>query len=151
MLRRLDIEELKRLAEESGFAIEPAEEEQFSVLSDSILGILDGLDAQAPAEFPVVEAVRDPGRPPEPGEDPNNAIVRWCRVRAESEDGVLSGKRITMKDSVAIAGIPLTCGSRVLAGFPIGSFGRGARSSRSRTWTTSRSPEAETPATTERR
>lgn len=117
MLRRLDIEELKRLAGEAGFAIEPAEEEQFQVLADSILGILDGLDAQAPAEFPVVEAVRDPGRPPESGEDPNNAIVRWCRVRAEGADGVLSSKRVALKDSVAIAGVPLTCGSRVLAGF----------------------------------
>jgi amidase len=117
VLRRLDIDELKQLAGEAGFAIEPAEEEEFRVLADSILGILDGLDAQAPAEFPVVEAVRDPGRPPEPGEDPNNAIVRWCRVRAEGADGVLSGKRVAMKDSVAIAGIPLTCGSRVLAGF----------------------------------
>jgi amidase len=117
MLRRLDIEELKQLAGEAGFAIEPAEEEQFRVLADSILGILDGLDAQAPAEFPLVEAVRDPGRPPEPGEDLYNAIVRWCRVKAEDAEGVLSGKRVAMKDSVAIAGIPLTCGSRVLAGF----------------------------------
>jgi amidase len=117
VLRRLDIEELKRLAGESGFAIEPVEEEQFRVLADAILGTLDGLDAQAPAEFPVVEAVRDPGRPPQPGEDPNNAIVRWCGVRAEDANGVLSGKRVAMKDSVAIAGIPLTCGSRVLAGF----------------------------------
>jgi amidase len=117
VLRRLDIEELRRLAGESGFAIEPVEEEQFRVLADAILGTLDGLDAQTPAEFPVVEAVRDPGRPPQPGEDPNNAIVRWCRVRAEGEYGVLSGKRVAMKDSVAIAGIPLTCGSRVLAGF----------------------------------
>jgi amidase len=117
VLRRLDIEELKRLAGESGFAIEPVEEEQFRVLADAILGTLDGLDAQTPAEFPVVEAVRDPGRPPQPGEDPNNAIVRWCGVRAEDANGVLSGKRVAMKDSVAIAGIPLTCGSRVLAGF----------------------------------
>jgi amidase len=117
VLRRLDIEELKQLAGEAGFAIEPAEEEQFRVLADSILGILDGLDAQAPAEFPLVEAVRDPGRAPEPGEDPYNAIVRWCRVKAQDADGVLSGKRLAMKDSVAIAGIPLTCGSRVLAGF----------------------------------
>ena len=117
MLRRLDIEELERLAGESGFAIEPAEAEQFRVLSDSILGILDGLDEQAPAEFPVVEAVRGPGTPPEPGEDPNNAIVRWCKVKAEDADGVLSGKRITMKDSMALAGVPMTCGSRVLEGY----------------------------------
>jgi amidase len=32
-------------------------------------------------------------------------------------EGVLSGKRVALKDSVAVAGVPLTCGSRVLAGF----------------------------------
>ena len=117
MLRRLGVEELKRLADEAGFTIEPAEEKQFQILADSILEILDGLEAQAPAEIPVIEALRDSGTPPEPGEDPYNAIVRWCNVRAEGADGVLSGKRVALKDSVAIAGIPLTCGSRVLAGF----------------------------------
>lgn len=117
MLRRLGVEELKRLADEAGFMIETAEEEQFQILADSILEILDGLEAQAPAEIPVIEAVRVAGMPPEPGEDPYNAIVRWCNVRAEGAHGVLLGKRVALKDSVAIAGIPLTCGSRVLAGF----------------------------------
>ena len=64
-----------------------------------------------------VEAVRDPGRRPAEGEDPLNAIVRFCHVQAESAEGVLSGKRVAVKDSVAIAGIPLTCGSRILQGF----------------------------------
>jgi amidase len=63
---------------------------------------------------PPLEAVRDPGRRPEEGQDPLNALVRLCRVRAEGSEGVLSGKRIAVKDAVAIAGIPLTCGSRVL-------------------------------------
>ena len=34
-----------------------------------------------------VEAVRDPGRRPSAGEDPLNAIVRFCRVRAEEPRG----------------------------------------------------------------
>ena len=32
-------------------------------------------------------------------------------------EGILSGLRLAMKDSVAIAGIPLTCGSAILQGF----------------------------------
>ena len=51
-----------------------------------------------------------------PGEDPYNAIVRWCRVEAPSS-GILSGKRIALKDSIGVASIPLTCGSRVLSDF----------------------------------
>lgn len=115
-LRRPDVEELRRLAAEHGFELGAGEESEFATLADAILGVLDLLDGQE-AVVPVLEAERDPGRPPEAGEDPYNAIVRWCRVRAQVADGVLSAMRVALKDSVAIAGVPLTCGSRVLAGF----------------------------------
>jgi amidase len=116
VLRRPDLDELKQLAAANAFEIAAGEEEQYQILAEAILGILDGLESQAPTEIPVLRASRDPGRPPEAGEDPHNAIVRWCSVKADA-DGVLSGKRIAVKDSVAIAGVPLTCGSRVLARF----------------------------------
>jgi amidase len=115
-VRRPDLDELKRLAAEHGFSIAAVEEEQYVALADSVLALIDALEAQASAEVPVLDAERDPGRPPEPGEDPYNAIVRWCRVRAGGE-GVLAGKRVALKDAVAIAGVPMTCGSRVLGGF----------------------------------
>ena len=38
-------------------------------------------------------------------------------MRAEGCEGILWGRRLAMKDSVAIAGIPLTCGSAILQGF----------------------------------
>ena len=43
-------------------------------------------------------------------------MIRWCRIRAEF-DGPLAGMRIGVKDSVAVAGVPLTCGSPVLRAF----------------------------------
>lgn len=79
--------------------------------------MIDALEGQEPLAVPVAQAERDPGRPPQADEDPYNAIVRWCRVKATDAAGLLAGKRIALKDSVAIAGIPLTCGSRTLAGF----------------------------------
>ena len=117
MLRRPDVEELRRLAAGARFTIDLAEEGEYEALAGAILGVLDELDERAPAQIPVLEATRDPGRPPQPGEDPYNAIVRWCSVKVPGADGVLSGKRVALKDSVAVAGVPLTCGSRVLAGF----------------------------------
>ena len=117
MLRRPDIGELRELAAAARFTIDAAEESEYAALADAILGVLDELDERAPAAVPVLDAIRDPGRTPEPGEDPLNAIVRWCSVRAPGTEGVLSGKRIAVKDSLAVGGVPLTCGSRVLAGF----------------------------------
>src|SRR5207245_2762019 len=116
-LRRPDLDELKRLAAENSFEIAPGEEEQYALLADAVLGVVDLLEAQEPPAPSVLAATREPGRPPEPGEDPYNAIVRWCSVRADSGAELLAGKRIALKDAVAIAGVPLTCGSRTLTGF----------------------------------
>ncbi len=116
MVRKLDIEELSRFAQGQGFSIAPNEQKQFKTLSDTLIDIIDALEAEELTPAPVLEAGRDAGRPPEPGEDPYNAIVRWCRVEANTS-GILSGKRIALKDSIGVAGIPLTCGSRVLSDF----------------------------------
>lgn len=116
MLRKIRRDELNDLAKEAHFTLSQDEIEEYHILTEYILGILDKLDRQPPASVKNVDAIRDPGRPPAPGEDPYNAIVRWCRVKADGE-GVLQGKRIGLKDSVAVAGIPLTCGSRILQGF----------------------------------
>src|SRR5438034_3506348 len=102
MVRTLGVEELKHFAQGQGFSIASDEQEEFKTLSDALIGILDGLDVQEVPPAPVLEAVRDVGRPPEPGEDPYNAIVRWCRVEAGAS-GILSGKRISPKDSLGVA------------------------------------------------
>jgi len=116
LLQRLEVEGLKHFARAQGFSIAPGERAQFKILSDTLIDGLDTLDAPEAAPVPILEVLRDPGRPPGPGEDPYNAIVRWCQVKADTS-GILSGKRVSLKDSVGVAGVPLTCGSRVLSGF----------------------------------
>lgn len=120
MVPRIEPGELRELAQSWGFAVDAEEEAQLLAVAEGILPAFDALEAQPGAPAEPVGALRDPGRPPEPGEDPLNAIVRFCRVRADGAEGVLSGKRIGMKDSVSIAGIPLTCGSRILHGYTPG-------------------------------
>lgn len=48
--------------------------------------------------------------------DPLNAIVRDVRV-VGSGDGPLRGLRVTLKDCIACAGVPMTAGSAALEGF----------------------------------
>ncbi len=59
---------------------------------------------------------RDPGARPDRKDDPLNAVVRKCRVTGASS-GKLKGKRIGLKDSVCVAGIPAGGGSHVLQGY----------------------------------
>src|SRR5690606_27765966 len=75
---------------------------------------VEDLPQPAPDNVP---ALRDPGHPPGDGEDPYNAVVRWCSVKLEGAEGPLSGARIGLKDSIAVAGVPLTAGSNVLRNF----------------------------------
>ena len=117
MIQRMSEAELARAAR--GWGFEPSGEEAGELLAvaEAIFSTLDGLAGQEP-EWPAnIEAVREAGERPSAEDDPLNAIVRRCRVRAEGCEGILSGQRVAMKDSVAIAGIPLTCGSAILQGF----------------------------------
>src|SRR4029078_7649738 len=47
---------------------------------------------------------------------PYSPVVQWCHVTAET-DGPLTGLRVGVKDCVAVAGIPLTCGSKLFDAF----------------------------------
>ncbi|MDP9255022.1 MAG: amidase family protein [Actinomycetota bacterium] len=117
MVPRIDASELPELARGWGFDPSPDEAVELMAVAEAIFSTLDLLDGQEPDLPAPVEAVREPGSRPSAEEDPLNAIVRRCRVRAQRCEGLLSGKRLAMKDSVAIAGIPLTCGSAILQGF----------------------------------
>jgi amidase len=116
MSERIPRDELDRLAGAWNFTLDDTEAEQLGGVADGLLALLDGLDA-GPAGPAPVAAVREAGERPPDAEDPLNAIVRRCRVKAEAAGGDLEGMRFAIKDSMAIAGIPLTLGSAVMDGF----------------------------------
>lgn len=59
---------------------------------------------------------RDPGYRPGDEEDPHNAFVTRCHVAGASE-GPLDGYDVAVKDNVAVAGVEMSCGSKVFEGF----------------------------------
>lgn len=84
---------------------------------DIVKGVMDGYDALDQYPDPIREvtpAVRVPGARPSREDDPLNGIVRHCSVQAVDPKGPLAGKRIGIKDTVCVAGIPTTCASRLL-------------------------------------
>jgi amidase len=117
VIPRIRPEELHELARSWNFTVSDDEAEQLLEVAEAVFQAYDLLESQPAARLEPVAATRDAGRPPADGEDPLNAVVRFCRVRADDAEGVLSGMRIAIKDAVAIAGLPLTCGSRVLQDF----------------------------------
>src|SRR5216684_2448325 len=111
-------EDLKRIAAANRFALSDAEADAIVAMMSTIVPFLDRID-QTPVEpSPSVRRYsdRDAGRRPTREEDPLNAVVRKISVKGAAS-GKLQGKRIGVKDSVAVAGIPICGGSHILEGF----------------------------------
>lgn len=118
-MRKIRQSELAELAGRTFFTIDEGEAAEYMELTEFVTETIGSLESLPPPDprRDNAAASRDPGRRPRDGEDPYNAVVRWCSVRPERAEGPLAGWRVGVKDSVAVAGIPLTCGSPVLEGF----------------------------------
>jgi len=107
-------EEVSALVEELGLGVNPEELSDYRDLVGTLVGSMQAATEVAVCVNAGPPGIRDPGRRPEPEEDPLGAIARWCHVSDPDADGPLSGRRIGVKDCIAVAGVPMTFGSRVL-------------------------------------
>jgi Asp-tRNA(Asn)/Glu-tRNA(Gln) amidotransferase A subunit family amidase len=106
----LDAEQVARYAERAGVDVAAdaaaALAEQFAE-QDAALAALADLEPEAPPD-------RESWTPGE-DEDPLGAWLARCDLAREDADGQLSGLTVGLKDNVAVAGVPMTCGSPLLA------------------------------------
>ena len=111
-------DEIKGLARLHHIELTPAEVESLLAAIGAQIPVLERADAFKADPQPSVTRYpnRDPGSRPDRKEDPLNAIVRKCRVTG-APSGKLKGKRIGLKDSVCVAGLPASGGSHVLQGY----------------------------------
>ena len=75
----------------------------------------DRLDA-TPDNLPPVRYPRSPGRFPDLSENPLNAWYVKTEIPG-APDGPLKGKRIALKDTICLAGVPMMNGSSVMEGY----------------------------------
>jgi amidase len=118
LVRRTNPAELRELAEREFYRLSDDEAQGFSEAVNEALGLLDQLDDVPAPAIPIRHQRRDPGRAPTAEEDPLNAFTRLCRVEG-AEAGPLLGMRVGVKDNIAVAGIPLTNGSRAMPFVPV--------------------------------
>ncbi len=113
-LRRPSKADLIEIGKRYHLNLTEEEVQDFHELAAAVLTGYDELDQYPDPLREVTPAIRIPRSRPAPEDNPLNGIVRNCSVRMQSTKGVLSGMRIGVKDTVCIAGIPMTCASRLL-------------------------------------
>lgn len=116
-LRPPSAEDLRRLAPADFLQLSQSEAETLVPFAAGLIEALDAVEDLPELHVPVRHGARDPGRRPTPEEDPVNAFVRVCHIEGAAS-GPLAGRRVGIKDNLAVAGIPVTNGSRTLSYTP---------------------------------
>jgi amidase len=108
-------EEVKELAKWLNIPVTDDDARKFSdVIHARVVSVSTTLDELPEPRFEV-RYPRTPGFRPTVEEDPLNLFITRCHIDGAAT-GRLAGKRAALKDSIAVAGLPMTNGSRDLRG-----------------------------------
>lgn len=111
-----DAAEIAAIAKGLGISLDDRDAQLFRA---SLVARLEALDRfmESPLEEakpPIVAPEREPGYRPGPDEDPLNAWTWKCRITGNSK-GLLAGKTVSFKDNIAVAQMPMSCGTAAFA------------------------------------
>jgi amidase len=110
-------EELREISHELGFNVDESELNTFSkFIEHEFLPAFNELELVEEPKLLAEGASRDPGHFPSHEENKFGAWAWKCSVKGKS-GGILSGKRIALKDNVSLAGVPMTNGTAALKDF----------------------------------
>ncbi len=109
-------EEIREFAADHHMSLSESEVEDFAAAIEGTLAGYERLDELPEPTQERTFTDRDPGHRPDSEEDPLNAVVRRCHVPGAST-GPLSGYEVGLKDNVALAGVEMTCGSKLFDGY----------------------------------
>ena len=114
-VKRPTLSQMRDMASRFGMNLSDEELREYSEIMEPYIQAYDRLDV-APDNLPPVRYPRSPGRFPDLSENPLNAWYVKTDVRG-APDGPLSGKRIALKDTVCLAGVPMMNGSSIMEGY----------------------------------
>ncbi|KAK7493567.1 hypothetical protein BaRGS_00015079 [Batillaria attramentaria] len=107
------IADLRSLSQEMRLRCTEEELNGMSELMDEMTSSLQRVSEIPDPSVPVVKYPRTPGHKPTPEDNPYNGWAWRCEILG-AKDGKLVGKTLGIKDTVAVAGVPMRCGGEVL-------------------------------------
>ncbi len=114
-VKRPTLSQMRDMASRFGMNLSDEDLEEYRLIIEPYMQAYDRLDAM-PDYLPEVRYPRSPGRFPTPTENPLNAWYVKTEVRG-APDGKLRGKRIALKDTICLAGVPMMNGSSIMEGY----------------------------------
>lgn len=114
-VKRPTVQQMRKMGEQMGFSMSDDELVRYLGIMEPYFEGYDRLDA-APDFLPEVRYPRAPGYRPDPAENPLNAWYYKTDIKG-APTGPLSGKRIVVKDTVCVAGVPMMNGSTIMEGY----------------------------------
>ena len=112
---RPSLSQMRTMAQNFGMSLTDQELEEYKQIIEPYMQSYDRLDAE-PDYLPEVRYPRSPGYYPDKTE---NALNAWY-VKTDVNgalDGPLKGRKIVLKDTVCLAGVPMMNGSSVIEGY----------------------------------
>ena len=114
-IKRPSLTEMRELAERLQFSMTDGELERYLEIMEPYLKGYGRLDA-LPDFLPQVRYPRAPGYRPGADENLLNAWYYKTEIQGAGS-GPLAGRRIAVKDTVCVAGVPMMCGSSIMEGY----------------------------------
>jgi len=114
-IKRPTLAQMRDMANRFGMSLTDEELAEYSEIMEPYIQSYDRLDA-IPDNLPEVRYPRSPGYFPDPSDNPLNAWYVKTDVKG-AMDGPLRGKRIALKDTICLAGVPMMNGSPIMEGY----------------------------------
>ncbi|WP_226629203.1 amidase [Alloyangia pacifica] len=108
-------DELRATAAHYGIAFTDAELEEYQAAIAARLSSYEVV-SRMPDEVPEVQYPRTPGHRPLPEDNPHNAWY-WKTSVKGAASGKLTGKKVSLKDNIMLAGVPMMNGTPQLEGY----------------------------------
>lgn len=114
-IRRPTFAQMRDMATRFGMHLSDEDINEYREIMEPYMQSYDRLDAM-PDYLPEVRYPRAPGYFPDSSENPLNAWYVKTEVKG-AVDGPLRGKRIALKDTICLAGVPMMNGSSIMEGY----------------------------------
>ncbi len=114
-VKRPTLSQMRDMSSRFGMSLTDEELHEYTEVMEPYIRAYDRLDA-TPDNLPPVRYPRSPGRFPATSENPLNAWYVMTEIPG-APDGLLQGRRIALKDTICLAGVPMMNGSSVMEGY----------------------------------